>query len=65
QLYQQLLHDYARHYVGPKTARRIGLAPEHIETSGAQGLAKALATELIRQNPERHTLAAELAKFEE
>ena len=65
QLYQQLLHDYARHYVGPKTARRIGLALEHLETSGAQGLAKALATELIRQNPERHTLAAELAKFEE
>jgi hypothetical protein len=65
QLYRQLLHEYARHYVGPKTARRIALALQHLQSLGAQKFVSELAEELRVQYPERHTLTAELSAFEE
>lgn len=64
-LYRQMLHEYAGHYVGPKTARRIGLALEHLQKLNANGFVRDLAQELREQYPERHTLTAELAAFEE
>ncbi|WP_282780667.1 hypothetical protein [Phaeodactylibacter xiamenensis] len=65
QLYRQLLHEYARHYVGPKTARRIALALRHLQSLNAQKFVSELAQELREQYPERHTLTAELSAFEE
>ncbi|MEQ8704709.1 MAG: hypothetical protein RIC19_12360 [Phaeodactylibacter sp.] len=65
QLYRQLLHEYARHYIGPKTARRIAHALQHLQTLRANGFVLDLARELREQYPERHTLTAELAAFEE
>mgnify|MGYP000453263957 CR=1 FL=1 len=65
QLYRQLLHEYARHYVGPKTARRIALALRHLESLNARKFVSELAQELHEQYPERHTLTAELSAFEE
>lgn len=65
QLYRELLNEYARHYVGPKTARRIALALEHLQNLKANGFVLELAKELREQYPERHTLSAELAAFEE
>lgn len=64
-LYRQLLHEYARHYVGPKTARRIAQALEHLQSLNDNNFVFELARELRKDYPERHTLTAELVAFQE
>ncbi len=65
QVYTQLLQAYAQHYVGQKTARRISQALDHLIELGAEGFARAVASELRQSHPERHTLMAELQRFAE
>lgn len=64
-VYAKLLQAYAQHYVGKKTASRIGQALDHLIELGAEGFAREVADQLRQGHPERHTLMAELQRFAE